>query len=75
MIILEKDHLLKDKEINIAFNYLLYLYGVGFTIFMMYVSHRSMTIMENAVNNLNKYKCITNLILHDLKVNTSSCMV
>ena len=75
MIILEKDHLLKDKEINIAFNYLLYLYGVGFTIFMMYVSHRSMTIMENAVNNLNKYECITNLILHDLKVNTSSCMV
>ena len=73
MIVSEKALLLKDKEINIAFNYLLYLYGLGFTIFMMYVSHRSMTIMENAVNKLNKYECITNILLQDLKVNTSSC--
>ena len=43
---------------------------------MMYVSYRSMSIMEDAMNKLgkmSKYECIIKLLLHDLNVNVSIC--
>ena len=73
MIITDTEYLLKDKDVNNFFKYLPYLYCFGFTIFMMYVSYRSMNIMEDAMNKMNKYECISKLLLHDLNVNVSMC--
>ena len=73
MIITEREHLIKQKDINNFFHYLVYVYGLGFTIFMMYVSYRSMNIIENAVNKLDSFECEFNLILHNLELNTSIC--
>ena len=71
-MMIENEYLLSQKNVNNCFCYFLYLYSLGFSIFMMYTSYKSMTIIENAVNNLDKFTCVTDLVLKDLNINTSN---